>query len=217
MNSGDDSKNISFKRTPLLSLVSIENDCGICIEGEEPDIVAFFDSLPALQQLYMNLEFIYQLTLSGPIPHKLPTPLYHLRVLGISNGTGIRNVPYVDVLFCLIRSAFRLETLKIKINSDDADIIPKKPMLVDLESEKYMEEERDDAEVGCLRVLKIEGSRGVKSELKLVKYVLENARRLERIVITPADEMNWEKCCKFLKDVTKYRRASRLAEVIYVW
>ncbi|CAN1152111.1 F-box/FBD/LRR-repeat protein At1g13570 [Linum perenne] len=210
--------NISFKCTPLLSVVSIECDCGLKTEVEDIDIVAFFDSLPALQQLYMNLEFIDLFVISDRIPHKLPTPLYHLRVLGINNGTSIPDMPYLDVLFCLVRSSFRLETLTIKINTEGTYIIPKEPVLVEPESEEYLkeEEEGDEAEVRCLRELKIEGSREIKSELMLVKYVLETAKRLERIVVEPYYKLEWTKRYEFLQEVNKYKRASRLAEVIYV-
>ncbi|CAN1795394.1 F-box/FBD/LRR-repeat protein At1g13570 [Linum perenne] len=175
-------------------------------------------SFKSLQQLYMNLEFIDLFVISDRIPHKLPTPLYHLRVLGINNGTSIPDMPYLDVLFCLVRSSFRLETLTIKINTEGTYIIPKEPVLVEPESEEYLkeEEEGDEAEVRCLRELKIEGSREIKSELMLVKYVLETAKRLERIVVEPYYKLEWTKRYEFLQEVNKYKRASRLAEVIYV-
>ncbi|CAN0876725.1 F-box/FBD/LRR-repeat protein At1g13570 [Linum grandiflorum] len=206
--------NFSFKCTPLLSVVSIEHDNGYFTEGEEPDFVAFFASLPALQQLYLNLEFIEEyLVLKDHIPHKLPTPLFHLRVLGLSNGTAYADAPDDRVLYCLLRSSFRLETLTIKIDWDGVDIIPKEPVVVELESEEYSEEE--DSEMSCLRELKIEGSKGVKSELLLVKYVLETAQRLERIVIKPDDKLGCLERYKFLQEVTKYKRASRQVEVIY--
>ncbi|CAN0876719.1 F-box/FBD/LRR-repeat protein At1g13570 [Linum grandiflorum] len=107
-------ENILFECTPLLSVLSIEQEGGACITGKEPDIAAIFGSLPALQQLYINFEFL-DLAMNENIPQKLPDTLPHLRVLGINNGTGLIDPPEDCVMFFLIRSSSRLQRLTFQV------------------------------------------------------------------------------------------------------
>ncbi|CAI0458699.1 unnamed protein product, partial [Linum tenue] len=105
---------LHFKRTPLLSVVSILVDD----EADENDMEVVFANLPALQQLYLSFEFLEELCIGGPVPRRLPTLLHCLEDLALRSCAFIDyyNGSFGDsVLFCLIRSSPNLKTLTMQV------------------------------------------------------------------------------------------------------
>ncbi|CAN0876718.1 F-box/FBD/LRR-repeat protein At1g13570 [Linum grandiflorum] len=92
------------------------------------------------------------------------------------------------------------------------------PLLSVLSIEQEVESEKPvlDIEVSCLRELNIQGFSASQWELLLVRFVLETAHQLRRIVIKPSDDLDWERHCKFLQEAIRFKRASQQADFIYV-
>ncbi|CAI0552771.1 unnamed protein product [Linum tenue] len=68
----------------------------------------------------------------------------------------------------------------------------------------------------CLEELCMNGCQGTQVELDLVRWVITSSRRLRRMYIKMADILDSREGFKFLKEVTRYKRASTEAEVICV-
>ncbi|CAL1392417.1 unnamed protein product [Linum trigynum] len=204
---------LHFKRTPLLSVVSILVDD----EADENDMEVVFANLPALQQLYVSFEFLEELCIGGPVPRRLPTLLHCLEDL------AVRSCAFIDyyhgsfgdsVLFCLIRSSPNLKTLTMQMES--AGKLPALPRRNMPESQS-LESAGKLPVVGCIQCLaevKILGSYGSQFELDVVKFVSANAPQLHRILITSAYKQGLEKGLKFLERVRRCKRISKNAEII---
>ncbi|CAN0876731.1 F-box/FBD/LRR-repeat protein At1g13570 [Linum grandiflorum] len=122
--------NIVFKCTPLLAVVSIQLTNESFIKGKEgPDMVALFASLPALQQLYVNLHFL-NLGASEHVPVKLPTVLSHLRLLSIYEGWEYMDELETKVLFCLLKSSPRLHRIILSVLVFEELQIPSEPFTI---------------------------------------------------------------------------------------
>jgi len=66
---------------------------------------------------------------------------------------------------------------------------------------------------GQLRLVKIVGISGIRSELDCIKFLLSNSPVLEQMTVKPASiEGGWE----LVKELLRFRRASTQAEVIYL-
>lgn len=66
---------------------------------------------------------------------------------------------------------------------------------------------------GQLRLVKIVGISGIRSELDCIKFLLSNSPVLEQMTVKPASiEGGWE----LVKELLRFRRASIQAEVIYL-
>lgn len=64
-----------------------------------------------------------------------------------------------------------------------------------------------------LRIVKILGISGIRSELEFINFVLSNSPVLERMTIKPASpEGGWD----LVKELLRFRRASVRAEIIYL-
>ncbi|CAI0552795.1 unnamed protein product, partial [Linum tenue] len=199
--------NIMFKCTPILSEVSIlpygEADVNM---GKKLDMVALFASLPALEQLLVNFQFLKVLAASDHVPVKLPSPL-HLRVLGIYRG-HYGGPLETSVIFCLIRSSLRLHRLDLQMKAGERAAFCE-PMSIEKECCE------EDSEISCLREVYIQNSPGSQPELELVRFVFETSHQLQKLVIKASDQLGCEDRLKFLEEVVRYKRASTQAEVIY--
>lgn len=64
-----------------------------------------------------------------------------------------------------------------------------------------------------LRLIRIVGISGIRQELDFIIYLLANAPVLERMTVKPASmDSGWE----LLKELVRFRRASTLAEIVYL-
>ncbi|CAL1408444.1 unnamed protein product [Linum trigynum] len=199
--------NIMFKCTPILSEVSIlpygEADVNM---DKKLDMVALFASLPALEQLLVNFQFLKVLAASDHVPVKLPS-LLHLRVLGIYRG-HYGGPLETSVIFCLIRSSLRLHRLDLQMKAGERAAFCE-PMSIEKECCE------EDSEISCLREVYIQNSPGSQPELELVRFVFETSHQLQKLVIKASDQLGCEDRLKFLEEVVRYKRASTQAEVIY--
>ncbi|CAN1253174.1 F-box/FBD/LRR-repeat protein At1g13570 [Linum perenne] len=197
-----------FKCTPLLAVLAIEQFGGEDKKGA--DMVALFASLPALQRLHVNFKFLKYLAGSDHVPQKLPTLLFHLRLISILEGGGTRCLE-AQVVLCLLRSSPRLHTLGIK--EDWAYFALRKvPVLVEMESEECLE----DLELNYLKEVYIKGYKGPQQQQLLVlRFAMETARRLERIVIQYSTGLSCEDRIEVVKEVSRYKLTSPQAELIF--
>lgn len=66
---------------------------------------------------------------------------------------------------------------------------------------------------GQLRLVKIVGISGIRSELDFTNFLLSNSPMLEKMTVKPASvDGGWE----LAKELLRFRRASVLAEIIYM-
>lgn len=66
-----------------------------------------------------------------------------------------------------------------------------------------------------LKVVKIAGIAGIRSELDFINFLLSNAPALEKMTVKPVSVEGgggWD----LLKELLRYRRASSQAEIIYL-
>ncbi|CAL1392451.1 unnamed protein product [Linum trigynum] len=208
--------NICFKHTPLLSVVSIEPlypDYTRCdFRVYNPDIAAVFASLPALQHLSVGGEWL-QFFASGNIPSMLPTHLRQLKLLEVAS-IELNCSMETRVLLCLIMSSPNLQRLRIW----PSDAQSFKPTEF-IHSLQLLIEAEDFPPVSCFQCLEefdMNGCRGTQVELDLVRLVLTSAPRLCRVFLTLEEKLDYQEGFEFLMQVTRYKRASREAEVICV-
>ncbi|CAN1332852.1 F-box/FBD/LRR-repeat protein At1g13570 [Linum perenne] len=172
------------------------------------DIVALFDSLPALEQLNLGVEFLL-----GYVPYHLPASLHNLKVLEIPRIL-LGRLNEARVLACLIMSSPNLLKLTIRDNEYDGRYrISESPGGL----QRLLEQE-EHIRVCCLQRLEeftIGNSRGTQVELDLVRFVLATAPVLKRVFINPKKGLSSEIVTKFLVEVTQYERISRYARVNY--
>ncbi|CAI0458585.1 unnamed protein product [Linum tenue] len=210
--------NVCFKHTPFLSTVRIElmdvyqNDKLSKYRAYDPDIAAAFSSLPAIEKLIIGGQWMGFLA-SGKVPSKLPTYLHQLKDLKLGDILLYR-LSEARVLVCLIASSPNLRKLTVVCNCIHASL-PKKRTIDILK----LLEEHDHPTASCFQCLEemsISDVLGMRVELNLLRFVLATAPQLRRIFIKPDGKMDPRKAHKFLKEVTRFKRLSREAEVIYV-
>ncbi|CAN1264277.1 F-box/FBD/LRR-repeat protein At1g13570 [Linum perenne] len=160
---------ICFKDCPRLSVLSVVDVGEDYYPGiYDPDMVALFAALPALQQL--KLGYLLLLFLSdGHVPHKLPAEsLTNLEVLEIP-CVLLGRLPEAQVLVCLIMSSPNLRRLTIVHDEHDVDDEEATDSL------QVLLEPKDDHHCGgvcCLQRLEefsIHDIRGNQVELDLVR------------------------------------------------
>jgi len=80
-------------------------------------------------------------------------------------------------------------------------------------STNFWEEDHWSSLFAHLRLVKVSGISGVKSEMDFIKFLLSNSPVLEQLTVKPASqEGEWE----LMKELLRFRRASIYAEVIYL-
>ncbi|XP_043688923.1 F-box/FBD/LRR-repeat protein At5g56420-like [Telopea speciosissima] len=106
----------------------------------------------------------------------LPT-FYNLRSLKLTAGCCPR---HLSVITCLLQSAPNLEYLKVKIDEDKS------------KGQKCWEPEKLGINCLCdhLKVVELKGFGGRENELELLKFLLENAKSLEKIMLVASVELS---------------------------
>ncbi|CAI0458468.1 unnamed protein product [Linum tenue] len=210
--------NVCFKHTPLLSVVSIApvDDRKYCKQSDfdvyNPDIVAAFASLPAIQQLTVGSELL-QFFATGSVPFMLPTHLHQLKVLKLRNILLYRSLE-ARVLLCLIMSSPNL--LKLTIEPGYVASLPPTEVIDSLQLLLEAEDHPTASCFQCLEEFRISAIDGTQVELDLLRFVLGTAPQLLRMFIEPAKELDLSKRHNLLKELIRYERASKQAEVVYI-
>ncbi|KAM7487562.1 hypothetical protein LguiB_025046 [Lonicera macranthoides] len=193
-----------FKNVPLLAIVSIYPLAEVKLfnEGETSGLRKFFGSLPVLENLEMDYNFVKSLVAGGSVPEKLPTTLVRLRnleLLDICFGT----LDEVLFVLCLIRSSPNLERFVIQMF----------PSTVDLGVEDVISEDFSDLILDKLRKVAIKAVSGTLVELKFIKLVLAKSPILETLVVEPTLKDATDRL-KILEKLVRFQRASPKAELI---
>ncbi|CAN0841495.1 hypothetical protein LINGRAHAP2_LOCUS3311 [Linum grandiflorum] len=149
----------------------------------QPDMVALFASLPALEQLNLDLGFLLFLSGSNNVPYQLPALVHNLTILKIPHIL-LGRLKESSVLACLIKSSPNLRKLTIGLNHEDqfrrefADEYDPDRISDDLLGDglhKLLEPE-DYRRVCCLQHLEelnISNMCGNRVELELVRFLPE--------------------------------------------
>ncbi|CAI0458448.1 unnamed protein product [Linum tenue] len=209
--------NICFRHTPLLSEVVIETQPEDYARSDfgayNPDVAAVFASLPAIQKLFVSLEWMKFLA-SGNFPVMLPTRLCQLKSL--ENQIVLYHSSEARLLLCLIRSSPNLQRLYILL-CDAPSSLPPTELIDSLQLLLEAECVPPASCFQCLEEFAIHGFTGTLIELDLVRLALTSAPQLRTLFIYPEVNSDLRKDVKVLMEVTRYKRASTEAEVRYVW
>ncbi|KAG9152397.1 hypothetical protein Leryth_027156 [Lithospermum erythrorhizon] len=195
-----------FKRVPLLASVSIlqedESTGTIDFKGVGCNLAKFFDCFTFLEYLHLNYQIIQSLAVVD-----LQTTLVHLKHLKLSSICFNKMVE-VSFILSLLRSSPNLKSIKIKFR--DAPFSDSKKTTTYMEGQDY-----SDIHLSRLTQVKLDCFTGTKPEMEFTRLLLAKSSSLERLRIKPG-KVVLDNGCKILKEVTKFRRLSKEAEVIYV-
>ncbi|CAN0841509.1 F-box/FBD/LRR-repeat protein At1g13570 [Linum grandiflorum] len=212
-------QSICFKCTPRLSVLSIlqvfrynHSKFDGFFAQNNPDIVAVFAALPALEKLHIGFEFLLFLS-EGDVPYQLPATLHNLKVLDAPR-ISLGRSPEVQVLLCLIRSSPNLQKLTIEHDHDTYH-----PNSKHIDSLQKLLEPQDGLGVCCLQRLqefRLENSRGTRVEMDLVRFVLATAPKLKRVFIKRMADVDSDTMVEFVVEVLRYEKISKDVKFIYV-
>ncbi|CAN0841507.1 F-box/FBD/LRR-repeat protein At1g13570 [Linum grandiflorum] len=205
-------QSICFEHTPRLSVLSIldtvqynySKSVGLYAKNN-PDMVAVFAALPALEKLTIGLEFLLFLS-QHDVPYQLPATLDNLKILEAPR-ISLGRSPEAQVLLCLIRSSPNLQKLTI-VHDDDDDDDRHHPDSKQIDSLQKPLEPQD----GCFQRLEefnIKNSRGTQVEMDLVRFVLATAPKLKRVFIKPKEKLESDTMLEFVVEVLHYEKISK--------
>ncbi|XP_016509662.1 F-box/FBD/LRR-repeat protein At1g13570 isoform X1 [Nicotiana tabacum] len=205
LRSFDYTGNISsvlLKNVPLLAKFSLSQR-EYHVAAGKCNIAMFFESFSALEHLHLNdMSFVAG---AGEIPTRLPFNLNYVKHVCISS-IYLSDLDEVSCALCLIRSFPYLQYMEMKVEaSDDNDILA----LESLEVERF-----SDVTFNHLREVKLIQTNGTIPEMQLMKLLLAKSPRLVRMLIEPC-LVEESATVKILAELTKLKRASPKAEVVY--
>ncbi|KAL9385830.1 hypothetical protein Peur_022840 [Populus x canadensis] len=198
---------VSFENTSLLTLVSIglyanvKNDRHVS-RGSSSKLLRFFVNLPHLRRLEIQSYFIKYLAISK-VPSRLPKPCMDLNYISIR--INFNDFEENSAALCILKSCPNLQEIEMLGRPEEqADVEPQTGFWGDGQWKCLF---------GQLRLVKIVGISGIRSELDCIKFLLSNSPVLEQMTVKPASiEGGWE----LVKELLRFRRASIQAEVIYL-
>ncbi|KAF3630704.1 putative lipoxygenase 6, chloroplastic-like [Capsicum annuum] len=141
---------------------------------------------------------------AGEVPTRLSYDLYCVKHLSISS-IYLSDSDEVSCALCLIRSFPNLQSMEIKVESDDNDI----PPLESLEVERF-----SDVTFNYLREVKLMQTNGILAEKQLIKLLLTKYPELVRMLIEPC-LVEESGTVQILAELIRFQRASPNAEVVY--
>ncbi|KAF3630196.1 putative protease 2-like [Capsicum annuum] len=141
---------------------------------------------------------------AGEVPTRLSYNLYCIKHLSISS-IYLSDSDEVSYALFLIRSFPNLQSMEIKVESDDNDI----PPLESLEVERF-----SYVTFNHLREVKLMQSNGTIPEKQLIKLLLAKSPELLKMLIEPCPVEESE-TVQILTELTRFQRASPNAEVVY--
>uniref|UniRef100_A0A2P2ILD8 Ubiquitin-protein ligase n=1 Tax=Rhizophora mucronata TaxID=61149 RepID=A0A2P2ILD8_RHIMU len=196
-----------FENTFRLTLVSIglyvnaKNDRRVA-QGSSSKLLSFFVNLPHIRRLEIQSYFLQYLAM-GNMPSRLAKPCIDLNY--ISLRINFNDTEENSAALCLLRSAPNLQELEMLARPEEQSTTG---TLTD-----FWEDDHGNSLFGQLRIARIVGISGVKSELDFINFLLLNSPVLERMTVKPASvNGGWE----FIKQLLRFRRASVQAEIIYL-
>lgn len=200
-------EDVSFLNTVHLSLVSI--GLYVNIDNEENDardnsskLLRFFVNLPHIRRLEIQSYFLKYLAM-GYVPSRLPNLCVDLNHLSIR--IDFDDLEENTAALCLLRSCPNLQELEMLARPEEQSSMER--------STNFWEDDHWSSLFAHLRLVKVSGISGVKSEMDFIKFLLSNSPVLEQLTVKPASqEGEWE----LMKELLRFRRASIYAEVIYL-
>ncbi|XP_019260787.1 PREDICTED: F-box/FBD/LRR-repeat protein At1g13570-like isoform X2 [Nicotiana attenuata] len=200
-------KLISLMDVPLLaqlSLVDID-------EGGSCDIAKFLESSPGLEHLHLNCYSVQ--FLASKIPKQLLSPLNCLKRLYLSD-ICLDDIDEASCVLRLIRSFPYLQDIEIQLHDSASGYDDVMEEIAGLESREV--ESFSDVTLNHLRSVKLTGIIGLTPEMEFIQLLLAKSPMLIRMLIEPGVGHNSpETRLKVLAEITKFRRASSKAEVVY--
>ncbi|XP_019245730.1 PREDICTED: uncharacterized protein LOC109225502 isoform X2 [Nicotiana attenuata] len=198
-------KYISLSNVPILSKLSLFN-AGSFKESEKCDFDKFFQSVPALEHLYLEYASNkFLVTGAAEVPKRLSSPLNYLKRFHIMLGGGLVDV---SCALCLIRSSQYLQDIEMEAYN----------LLDELVATNEVDEvfaRFSDVTLNHLRTVKLEGVHKTELELQLIKLLLTKSPMLVRMLIDPSSNDDYdENRDTILAELTKFQRASHKAEVV---
>ncbi|KAL2531544.1 F-box/fbd/LRR-repeat protein [Abeliophyllum distichum] len=196
---------VSFKKSPLLEMVSVAADENVLAVGDEfCNFVEFLESVPSLQKLHMSYHFT-KLLVPDEIQTMLPFTLNNLKILELS-AISLYSLEELSSVLCLIKSSPNLEKLKIEMFAEEVDHAT---YLLDfLKVQDY-----SNVLLSRLQEVTLIGIAGTVPEMTLIKLLLEKSSTLKRMVISSKFYKCDDKLVGTLKELNKFLRASPNAEV----
>ncbi|KAL5777918.1 hypothetical protein ACOSP7_010844 [Xanthoceras sorbifolium] len=196
---------VSFENTLHLALVSIGLYVNVKKEqtlapGSSSKLLRFFVHLPHIRRLEIQSYFLKYLAI-GNIPNRLPRACADLNYLSVR--INFNDLKESLAALCLLRSCPNLQELEMLARPEETCT----GTLNDFWTDDHW-----SSMFSQLRLVKIAGISGVRSEMDFINFLLSNATVLERMTVKPASvDGGWE----LMKELLRFRRASTLAEIIY--
>ncbi|KAB5526782.1 hypothetical protein DKX38_020629 [Salix brachista] len=198
---------VSFENTLLLTQVTIalyenvKNDQNVCRRSSSK-LLSFFVNLPHIRRLKLHNYFLKNLAMSK-IPSTLPKSWVDLNYISIH--INFNDFEESSVAFCLLKSCPNLQEIEMLGRPEEQAVV--KPLTGCWGDDNWK------SLFGQLRQVKIAGISGTRSELDCIKFLLSNSPVLEQMTVRPAPN---EGGLELVKELLRFRRASILAEVIYM-
>ncbi|KAJ4701867.1 F-box/FBD/LRR-repeat protein [Melia azedarach] len=196
---------VNFENTFHLALVSIGLYVNVKTDQTAPGnsckLLRFFVHLPHIRRLEIQSYFLKYLAV-GNVPSRLPRPCADLNYLSVR--INFNELEENLAALCLLRSSPNLQELEMLARPEEAGM----GVLTN-----FWEVDHWNSMFSQLRIVKILGISGIRSELEFINFVLSNSPVLERMTIKPASpEGGWD----LVKELLRFRRASVRAEIIYL-
>ncbi|KAK2660456.1 hypothetical protein Ddye_006989 [Dipteronia dyeriana] len=196
---------VSFENTFNLALVSIglyvnvKKDQTLAL-GSSSKLLRFFIHLPHIRRLEIQSYFLKYLAI-GNVPSRLPRPCADLNYVSIR--INFNDSKESLAVLCLLRSCPNLQELEMLARPEETCT----GTLTD-----FWIGDHWSSMFPQLRVVKIAGISGIRSELDFINFLLSNSPVLERVTVKPASvDGGWD----LMKELLRFRRASTRAEIIY--
>ncbi|XP_035542587.1 F-box/FBD/LRR-repeat protein At1g13570-like isoform X2 [Juglans regia] len=176
--------------------------------SETSVIIGFFRSLPVIESLNVGYQ-CWQFLAAGNVPDRLPANLKYLKTLELP-ALRFEFLREFSCALCLIRSSPNLQKLRLGVGytkSDTADNVKTVDKFV--ESQDF-----SDISLNKLREVEMQINDFSKPEMEFVKLLLVKSPLLETMHIRQRDG-DFYNGYRILKEVTRFRRASSTAEIIY--
>ncbi|KZV56994.1 F-box/FBD/LRR-repeat protein-like, partial [Dorcoceras hygrometricum] len=166
------------------------------------NLIKFFACLPRIQRLEVQSYFLKYLA-AGIIPGKLPKPCVDLSFLSIR--INFNDMEENLTALCLLRSSPYLQELEMLARAEEQQTNERTISNIPENFESFT--------FNQLKFIKIVGISGIKQELNFINFLLATSPVLERMTVKPASiDGAWD----LLKELLRFRRASTIAEIIYL-
>ncbi|CAK7326456.1 unnamed protein product [Dovyalis caffra] len=206
-------ESICFKNAPRLDFVVIDSilqlhgENAMYNKGHASNMIKVLEGLPAIEYLCIGYLFLKYMAV-GKSPQRFPANINHLRVIEVPNMC-FGKMEDVSCILCLIMSSPNLQKLELAATCfEDAaatDVL-----------ELFEDQELSDDSLKQLQEVWINSFIGEAAELEFVKFLLAKSVVLEKILIQPPPGIVAEEGLNILRRLTRFRRASSKAEIIYV-